>query len=133
MAMGSWLHELEALHEQVAQLMTDETHTVEIREDCWAVQHPLRCRPDMLSCPVSRIMTYGLLVRDEDGEFSVPVQDRCAPGRYVVSWVAPEPHWDTGWTFVRLEGEPVDPVIKGLEDLLRSIEGLVDRAEAEER
>jgi len=27
-----------------------ERHVVELREDGWAIQHPLSCRPDLLNC-----------------------------------------------------------------------------------
>ena len=32
----------------------DLIHTLELREDGWSLQHPIRCRPNLLDCPVQQ-------------------------------------------------------------------------------
>ena len=39
---------------ELAQLIGPDYHVVDVQPDGWAIQHPLACRPDLISCPVHR-------------------------------------------------------------------------------
>jgi hypothetical protein len=62
---------LEAGLEVLDPTLLDPRHVLLVRGERWALQHPLRCRPDLVTCAVhSRLMEL-----DDDQLESVPVGD----------------------------------------------------------
>lgn len=49
----------------------DPSHYAQFGDHGWTVQHPLRCRPNMLECPIGAMMTQQVKRPPDDG-----------PGRY---------------------------------------------------
>ena len=66
---------MRAAGQEAGALPADE-HIAEFRDDGWGLQHPLRCRPDLIGCAVNRAVST---LCDESDEPPRPV------GRYVVT------------------------------------------------
>ena len=65
--------ERDALRVELAAL-DDPRHIVEFGDDNWSMQHPIKCRPDLIGCIVNQAVT--------DDAFDGPPEPE---GRYVVT------------------------------------------------
>lgn len=101
---------LEALHERLVGVMTSEVHALRVEGDEWGLAHPMKCRTDMLGCPVRKVL----------GGTGLDFMARVAEGTYRL--VA---EGDMGF-FVY---EAPDPVVSELEGILADIEGLIAEEE----
>lgn len=51
--------------QRLLEAAKDEQHVIEIGEQGWALQHPTRCFPDLLRCPVHELCEDGEGLRHE--------------------------------------------------------------------
>ena len=74
----------------------DGPHYIEVTEDGWSIQHPARCRPDLLGCLHHRcieqhVAEYDVVCVDEPGRYSFVVDDDGGPTFTLAPVPVPEP------------------------------------------
>jgi hypothetical protein len=48
------LEQNEVLTRKLTDIVCEDKHFIEFREDGWTIQHPLSCRPNLFNCPVNK-------------------------------------------------------------------------------